>query len=292
MRSISLIAALATVLFASPVLAVSDGCLPVTTGEGGSPIISATVAGQGPFDFILDTAASGTTVDEATATRLGLMRDTATETAEGLGGPMDVRLYRIPALTAGPLSLTDFTAPAIPAPELNGHAIIGLAGIDLFGEAQAVWGDASGCVTLRPSGAAFGDDWRTVETRWIRAWKIMLPIRIDGVDGWGLLDTGAQHTVLNPAFSARLGLSEDRLSDGGEISGIDGRPMALSLATVEAVRVGVWAWPDRVLRVGALPVFARLGEADAPLAIIGIDWLADRGFAIDYGAKQIWQRTP
>lgn len=292
MRSVSLIAALSVILFASPVLAASDGCLAVMAGEGGSPVISATVAGRGPFDFVLDTAASGTTVNEATAARLDLTRDTTTETAEGLGGPMDVRLYRVPVLTAGPLSLTDFTAPAVPAPELNGHAIVGLAGIDLFGEAQAIWGDVSGCVTLRDSGAAFSDDWRPVETRWIRPWKILLPIRIGGVDGWGLLDTGAQHTVLNAAFAARLGLSGDRLSDGGEISGIDGRPLALSLATVEAVRVGAWTWEDRTLRVGDLPVFARLGEADAPLAIIGIDWLGDRGFAIDYGAERVWQRIP
>lgn len=292
MRTLPLLTALMAALFASPVLAASEGCLAVVAGEGGSPVISATVADQGPFAFVLDTAASGTTVDEATAARLGLTRDTATETAEGLGGPMDVRLYRVPSLTAGPLSLTDFTAPAIPAPELEGHAIVGLAGIDLFGDALAVWGDAPGCVTVLSSGARLGDDWRAAETQWIRPWKIMLPIRIGGVDGWGMLDTGAQYTVLNPAFAARLSLSGDRLSNGGEISGIDGRPMTLSLTTVEAVRVGEWAWEDRILRIGDLPVFARLGDADAPLAIIGIDWLGDRSFAIDYGAKQVWQRTP
>ena len=40
-----------------------------------------------------------------------------------------------------------------------------------------------------------------------------------------------------------------------------------------------------------LPVFDRLGQSDTPLAIIGIDWLGDRGFAIDYGAQKVWQ-TP
>jgi predicted aspartyl protease len=293
MRPFPLLAAALTAgLFASPVLAF-EPCLAVDIGADGSPVVRAMVTGQGPFDFVLDTAASGTTLDETTATRLDLTRDTATETAEGLGGPTDVHLYRVPSLTAGPLSLANFTAPAITAPDLPGHAIVGLAGIDLFGEALAVWGERPGCVTIKATGARpGGDDWRPVEVNWIRPWKIMLPVRINGVDGWGLLDTGAQHTVLNPAFAARLGLSGGQLSDGGEISGIDGRPMALSMATAEAVRVGEWAWTDRVLRIGDLPVFARLGEAEAPLAIIGIDWLGDRGFAIDYGAQRVWQRTP
>ena len=294
MRSFPLLAAaLTAALLASPVLAASGRCLAVDIGAGGSPVIRATVADQGPFDFVLDTAASGTTLDETTAARLGLTRDTATDTAEGLGGPTDVHLYRLPSLAAGPLSLTDFTAPAIPAPDLPGHAIVGLAGIDLFGDALAVWGETPGCVTIMAAGARPGDDdWRPVQVNWIRPWKIMLPVRIGGVDGWGLLDTGAQHTVLNPAFAARLGLSGDRLSDGGEISGIDGRPMPLSRATVQTVRVGEWVWTDRVLRIGDLPVFARLGEPEAPLAIIGIDWLGDRGFAVDYGAQRVWQRTP
>src|SRR5438128_1067521 len=93
-----LAAALTAGLFASPVLAAPDGCLAVEIGDGGSPVVRATVTDQGPFDFVLDTAASGTTLDETTAARLGLTRDTATETAEGLGGPTDVHLYRVPSL--------------------------------------------------------------------------------------------------------------------------------------------------------------------------------------------------
>lgn len=291
-RLLLLIPTLTAVLFASSDASASDGCLPIETGDGGSPVIRATVAGQGPFAFVLDTAASGTTLDETTTARLGLTRDSALETAEGLGGPMDVRLYRTPSLRAGPLSLTEFTVPAIPAPAFESHEIVGLAGVDLFADTLAIWGETPGCVMIQASGQRpGGENWRPVEARWIRAWKIMLPVRIDGVDGWALLDTGAQHTVLNPTFAARLGLGGDRLTDGGEISGIDGRPLPLSLATVETVSVGHWTWTNRSLRIGDLPVFGRLGEPDTPLAILGADWLGAQGFAVDYGARTVWQRT-
>lgn len=272
-----------------------DVCLTYETDDGGAPVIQTFVQGQGPFALVLDTAASGTTLDEATATRLGLIRDTATETAEGLTGPMDVHLFHVPTLTAGPLALRDFTAAAIPAPTLSNHTVVGLAGVDLFGQALTIWNATHGCVTIKPSGdRPGGDDWSTISVKWIRPWKIMLPIRIGTIDGWGLLDTGAQHTVLNPVFAQRLGLTptSGRLTDGGEISGIDATPVSLAMTDVDDIRVGQWHWARRSLRIGDLPVFTRLGDTAQPLAVIGIDWLGDQTFAIDYGAETVWQRTP
>lgn len=287
-------AAIAALALSAPSLALAAGdsarCLPIETGDGGSPVIRARVNGEGPFAFVLDTAASGTTLDETRIALLKPPRDAATEQAEGLGGPMDVKLYRVTTFDAGPANLRDFTVPGIPAPRFESHDVAGLAGIDVFGDALAVWAPDAPCVTLRTGGETPGDGWRKVEARWIRPWKIMLPIRIDGVDGWGLLDTGAQSTVLNPAFAARLALKDGARRPGGEISGIDGRPLALEEADVGAVAVGLWTWPRRTAKIGVLPVFARLGEADAPLAIIGMDWLKDAAFAIDYRSQVVWQR--
>ena len=282
------------ILIGSPcVEAQRDSCLLYEEGTGGSLVIQAMVEGQGPFAFVLDTASSGTTVDAVTAERLGLARDADTETAQGMGGAMDVKFHRVERLTAGPLTLADFVAPEIPPPDLDSHEIVGLAGVDLFGNALAVWNENPGCVTIGVSGARpGGDGWRSMDVHWIRPWKIMIPIRIGSVEGLGLLDTGAQHTVLNTAFAARLGLTEasGRLGAGGEITGIDGRPMPMSVAEVDDVTVGEWRWDRRTLNVGDLPVFSRLGEPDTPMAIIGADWLGEQTFAIDYGAQAVWQR--
>lgn len=275
---------------AMPVVA-QETCLPVQSGDGGSPVIAARIDDHGPFAFVLDTASSGTTIDEVTASSLGLNRDAQTETAQGMGGAVDVKFFVISSLEAGPLALTDFTSPAIPAPEFDSHDIVGLAGVDLFGTQRVTWNAEPGCVMVAPSKTALPQDWRPVAVQWIRPWKIMVPVDIAGVEGWGLLDTGAQYTVLNPVFAQRLGLdaASGRLSEGGEMSGIDGRPMSLSLTEVEDVAVGHWTWGRRTLRIGNLPVFSRLGEAGAPLVIIGSDWLAGQRFAVDYGTEQVWQ---
>jgi hypothetical protein len=271
----------------------SAQCLAYQRGDGGSPVVEAFVEGHGPLSLVLDTAASGTTLDERTIQDLHLRRDVQTETAQGMGGPRDVRLFRVPALRSGPRVLRDFTVVEIPAPAFASHPVVGLAGVDLFGSTLAAWNGIDGCVTISAGGAApTGRGWRRIDARWLKPWKIMLPIRIGGVRGWGLLDTGSQHTVVNPAFARRLGLTEasGRLGDGGALEGVDGRSLPLSRAEIGPVRVGLWRWKRRVLKVGDLPVFARLGDPAAPLAVIGSDWLAGRSFAIDYGAERVWQR--
>jgi len=269
-------------------------CLAYQRGDGGSPVVQASVNGREPLFLVLDTAASGSTLDAQTIAALDLPRDSEMETAQGLGGPLDVHIHEIAALDAGPVHLKDLRVAGSPAPRFASHAIAGLAGIDLFGSALAIWNAVPGCVDLAKSGArAGGADWRRIAIHWIRPWKIMIPIRIGRVDGWGLLDTGAQYTVLNGNYARRLGLTPEsgRLRAGGEIWGLDARPIALSRAEVEGVRIGAWTWPRRSLKIGDLPVFDRLGDPAAPLAIIGADWLMDRAFAIDYGTRTVWQKA-
>jgi predicted aspartyl protease len=286
--------ALVALALSSGYARAADACLPFTPGDGGSPMIEARVNGQGPFTFVLDTAASGTTLDEAAIERLKLARDTATEAAQGLGGPMDVHLYRVASIEAGAVGLRDTVVPEIPAPEFESHAVTGLAGVDLLGERLTVWRPQDRCVDLSPSGGRpAGDGWSVVEAVWLRPWKIMLPVRIAGRDGLALLDTGAQYSVLNSRFAEQLGLTEasGRLRAGGEIQGIDGRPLPLLQGDVAEASIGTWRWSNAAVRVAEMPVFARLGEPDAPLMILGMDWLAGRGFAVDYGAQKVWLRS-
>ena len=143
---------------------------------------------------------------------------------------------------------------------------------------------------MRPSGAVEAG-WTPVRTDWQRPWRILLPVRIGRTDGWALLDTGAQHTTLNPAFATALGLQTDALPSGGQITGVDGAPLELRQARIAAAQVGRWRWRAVSVKIGALPVFDRLGSPDQPMAILGVDWLGDRGFAIDYGARKVWQTT-
>lgn len=270
-------------------------CLPVESGDQGTPVIRARVNGQGPFAFVLDTAASGTTIDPERTDKLALPRDAATEQAQGMGGEITVHFHRVRSISAGPLTKRDVIVPSLPAPAFESHDIAGLAGVDLFGDRLAVWTPGSPCVGVAASGSAPGKGaWRPIEANWLQPWKIMLSVRINGVAGWGLLDTGAQHSVINPAFADAIGLTGARLRPSGSITGIDGREMPLVEGDIPAVVIGPWRWDERSVRVGALPVFSRLSAAGDNLIILGMDWLQSEGFAIDYGKQRLWllERTP
>lgn len=264
-------------------------CLPIEAGDQGTPIIRAKVTGQGPFAFILDTAASGSTIDPARAERLKLPRDAETEQAQGMGGGITVHFHRVRTMEAGPVLLRDVVVPSFPAPSFESHDVAGLAGVDLLAGRLTVWTPGSGCVRIAAGGTPLeGDVWTRVDAKWLRAWKIMLPVRIGSVWGWGLLDTGAQYTTLNPVFARQAGLDPSQLRPGGSITGIDGRPMTLLQGEAADIAVGPWQWQHKGVRVGALPVFDRLGDAGDALAIVGMDWLATEGFAVDYSNQSVW----
>lgn len=273
--------------------AAQERCLPIEAGDGGSPIVMARVNGEGPFAFVLDTASSGTTLDERTVARLGLVRDSETEEAQGLGGAFSVRLFKSPLIAAGPVSLSDTTVPEVPAPEFESHDVVGLAGVDLLAERLTVWRPGTGCVGLMASGGhPGGEGWVETKVEWLQAWKILVPVRIGDISGSALLDTGAQRTVLNRAFAQALELTatSGRLRAGGEISGLDGRPMRLFEADVSDAVIGPWTWGQATVNIGEMPVFSRLGDPERPLMVLGMDWLAGRPFAIDYGARKVWLR--
>jgi hypothetical protein len=273
--------------------AATLACLPVETGDENTPIIHARINDGPSFAFVLDTAASGTTLAPTRAEALALPRDTATEEAQGMGGAISVYFHRVHSFKAGPVELRDIIVPALPAPAFESHDVAGLAGADLFADRLAIWRPGARCVDLLSSGTdPAAGTWQPVEVKWLQPWKIMLPVRIDGVSGWALLDTGAQYTTLNPAFANAVGLTNDRLRPGGSITGIDGRELRLQEGDVGGVVLGPRHWRERRVRVGDLPVFARLGAAGDKLAILGMDWLASEGFAIDYGRQAVWLLRP
>jgi hypothetical protein len=95
-------------------VAAAPTCLPVETGDESTPIIHARINDGPSFAFVLDTAASGTTLAPTRAEALALPRDTATEDAQGMGGAISVYFHRVRSFKAGPVELRDISFPRCP----------------------------------------------------------------------------------------------------------------------------------------------------------------------------------
>ena len=291
--TLAMLASLAGLISANPATAAPrSDCIPLERGDAASPVITARLDAAGPFAFVLDTGSSGTTLDERRIRQLGLVPDGASEQAQGMGGAVDVHLFRMRSFRAGPLAADDLVVPGLAAPSFQSHDIAGLAGVDLFGRHMAIWRWDEACVQLAGSGLRpTGGGWRQIPARWLQPWKIMLPMWIGNVYGWGLLDTGAQRTILSPGFARLIGLTAAHARGGQAISGVEGRETALAAHDVAKASFGQWRFGHATVSVAALPLFDRLGGMDAPVAVIGMDWIAGRSFAIDYGKQQVWQRV-
>jgi hypothetical protein len=207
-----------------------------------------------------------------------------------MGGTVDTHLFRLRRFEAGPLALHDMIVPRIVAPSLRSHDIAGLAGVDIFGRVLTTWRWDRSCLQLGKAGSKpEGSGWSAIRSRWLRPWKIMVPVRIGRAQGWGLLDTGAQKSILSPAFARAAGLGKTGTTNAGAITGIDGKATSLAGYEVSAT-VGTWSFRNIGVSVAALPLFDRLGGTDKPLAVIGMDWIGSNQFAIDYGTQRVWQR--
>lgn len=278
-------AAIATTVSATP-----SACLPLERGDGGSPVIAAQVNNTGPHQFVLDTGSSGTSLDDRRISQLQLAPDGPAEQAQGVGGATDVRLFRLRLFQAGPIAVRDMIVHGIAAPALQSHDVAGLAGVDVFGRHLVTWRWDRSCVQIDPAGSApSGSGWKPTRSRWLKPWKVMIPVQIGTARGWGLLDTGAQKSILSPGFARAARIDKADAAKAGGITGIDGRETSLVGYKVSAV-VGSWSYRNVDVSVAALPLFNRLGGMDQPVAVIGMDWIGSNQFAIDYGTERLWQK--
>jgi predicted aspartyl protease len=98
---------------------------PFDTGGPGEVIVPVTLAGRGPYRFLLDTGSTHTAVTEAVAAAAGA-RPVARTTMTAAGGTVDCLVVGLPRVAVGGRGVDGLTATALPAASA---AVLG-AGVD------------------------------------------------------------------------------------------------------------------------------------------------------------------
>jgi predicted aspartyl protease len=105
-------------------------------GPGGAAlVVPVFINGEGPFDFVLDTGATFTCVDDALAERLGLREQSGrVAIGAGVGGAGRVRLVRMDSMRVGAASAQAITACVIDLKALEsiGAGVHGLVGLNFL----------------------------------------------------------------------------------------------------------------------------------------------------------------
>jgi predicted aspartyl protease len=286
-------------LWAFPALAEEPRTLPIQMSDSGHILTDVLIDGEGPYTFIVDTAAGSTVVFDDFAAEAGLEDVTgdAVIRVQGASGAIEARLVRVGELSAGNWRYVLDRAVSLPAPPHITDAD-GVLGANILLSQPVGFALGEGELLLYGEGARLSaeqlppGDWIAVpiEQRLAQAPFYWMTIVVDGVAMDAVIDTGARRTTINPAGARALGIDPDTaaLVEAEPIRGATADETPAWGLPVATVQLGERVWSSRHLTLSDLPIFARMGRADLPTVVFGADFLAEQNFIVDPVEGVLW----
>ena len=301
MRTLALVAAFSCAALAAPAVASVVAELPYRVGADARVATDVFINGQGPFRFLLDTAASRSMMFEHLRARLGIG-----STGDGplvvygmqnVGTAMPVKAeeLRLSNETIRDLSMGVLPDESDPAD--------GLLGMDALSKYLVVLDRSGMRLKLLSPGDGEGADFRSwpsvpltrrqVKDTAASLW--LMRASVSGTSVTSLLDMGSGMTILNWNAAEQLGLKRTSFPR-------DGVPQKLrdALGTVEPVVFvgGMTIWlggrlfADQTVLVANVNVFRYFHLDSGPAAIIGSGLLKDNSLAIDFQQQRLYVGPP
>ena len=240
--------------------------------------------------LLIDTGAERSVLSDTAADRLGLERDKKYVTRSiGMGGSFSAHDAIIPGLVLGGVR---FPIDRISVgqlrfgPDLTADGLLGsdvlLAfdlDIDVAGRLLTLYRPRL-CPDQRPP-------WREEATRIAgvarQKDRLLIPLELDGVQGMGILDTGAQATTIGARMAVRLGLGPDTMANDIVVRHHGAGPgsQEARLHRFALLRIGPEERTAPALSV--LPVDVGVGDA-----LVGEDFLHGRRLGLSFATRQVF----
>ena len=115
---------------------------------------------------------------------------------------------------------------------------------------------------------------------------IFIPIKINGVRGLALIDTGAERSFVNPAYARRAKAVPEEYEQE-RMQGSDLSTKTAHLYTFRKFEVGEFEIPRSKIPVLRTDLFEALGYTDTPMMVMGMDFLHHFRVQVDRKRKQI-----
>lgn len=271
---------------------------PLEILPSGHPVVLVSIDGGTPKRFVIDTAASTTTImPKLRAEMPGLIAKLSDDPLDGAAGRSDVEttivkqievaghVFRSPELMLLPPGPTDHLG----VDGILGADIIADYGIelDIPGRRWRMTPKvAAGMLDGLPASVPFTlDDMRAPR----------LKISLNGVEVPAILDTGARGTIINWAAAKAIGISPDSpgVVKATDIKGATNHAMPSVEAPIAALTIGEAKVEGKKVRIADLSIFKVLGfTLEQPAVILGIDMFADRRFVIDHPGLRLHVSPP
>lgn len=203
-------------------------------------IVRVTIAGRG-LDFLLDSGASETVIDEGVARQLGLHLYGTHR--EAFGGQYTESETLVDDFALGNVHARHFALAAIPTSNvIENKRIVGLLGSDFFGSARVLVSFKNETVTMEAPDTSAPDGWSKLKIN-VDDGVPMTTAKFNGIAGHFIFDLGAFETLLYPHYFEQF-KPEDEGRKAGEVQTISGKPTAFREFTFSRLDVGDRAFAD------------------------------------------------
>ncbi|HET7083350.1 MAG TPA: aspartyl protease family protein [Rhizomicrobium sp.] len=301
MRSLVTVAAFCCAALAAPAVASVVAELPYRVGADARVATDVFVNGQGPFRFLLDTAASRSMMFEHLRARLGL-GGTGGEplTVYGMQNvgtalPVKAEEVRLSSETIRNLAMGVLPDESDPADGLLGMDALSnyLVVLDRKGMRLKLLTPGDGEAAEFRSWPSLSLTRRPVKDAAASLW--LMRASVGGTSVTSLLDMGSGMTILNWNAAEQMGLKRTSFPK-------DGIPQKLrdALGTVEPVvfvkGLTIWlggrVFTDQTVLIANVNVFRYFHLDGAPAGIIGSGLLKDNSLAIDFQRQLLYVGPP
>jgi predicted aspartyl protease len=241
------------------------------------------INGQGPFRFILDTAANRSVLSQALATRLGL-EHAGMGVVHSVDGAEIAMQVKVESISFGALRLSGGETPVLDSPMLDGEH--GLLGVDGMAGRLLHVDFTKQCVEIFESAGQMPlNGWLSVPASVRFGSLVMVQGEIMGVRVNVLIDTGSNISLANEKFREALGdVRAHSIEYKNGHAFTFGRPIVLKQRVwTPRLRIGRTFVDNVNAYIGDFHIFDMWGLQDEPTVLIGMDVLErSREMAIDY----------
>jgi len=244
--------------------------------------VPVTIAGAGPFRFLIDTGAQATVVTHRVTDRLQLV-PSGQALLVAMGSSRMVETIELDGLEFANRRLDGLTAPLLEARHIGADGILGL---DSLQNLRVLMDFRENRISVADAHDDRGTGYEiVVRARRKLGQMIITDARIDGVRTAIIIDTGAANSHGNAALRRRL---RARQLDELLTTDVHGFEVRSDLTFAGTLRIGGLTMTKVPIGYADSPVFAQLGLDDRPALILGMQNL--RAFdrvAIDFADRRI-----
>lgn len=245
------------------------------------------VAGKGPYPFVIDTGAERTVMSRQLADRLKLT-EAAQMTVHGVANTMVVRAVRVPRLEIGSSNVTIEQSPLFEARNIGAA---GLLGVDALSRQRVLLDFKAERMSVSPSSDPIErTDGQTIVVRALSYHgRLMFKHAMAGNQRTLMvIDTGSQYTIGNMALLARLGRHVKLDPNPVMIETVTGQSVVAQIGKVDTLTIDDVRLTDIYVAFAAASGFKALGLESKPALLLGMNVMrAFERVSIDFAQRRV-----